>query len=86
VLVSDLLNGKNYGTWKKSIEIALIAKNKLGFVFSTCSKPNDTSPLLSQWDICDKMMISWLLHAVEKRILDNILFSSSSRQIWLDLE
>jgi len=44
VLMSDLLNGKNYGTWKKSIEIALIAKNKLGFVLRDCSKPDATSP------------------------------------------
>jgi len=58
VLVSDLLNGKNYGTWKKSIEKALIAKNKLGFVLGTCSNPDDTSPLLSQWDRGDKMVIS----------------------------
>jgi len=32
------------------------------------------------------MVISWILHAVEKRISDSILFSNSSRQIWLDLE
>ena len=86
ILVSELLNGKNYGTWKKYVEIALISKNKLGFVLSTCPRPDATSPLLGRWDRCDKMVISWLLHAVEKRIADNILFSSSSRQIWLDLE
>ena len=86
ILMSDLLNGKNYGTWIKSIEIALIAKNKLGFVLGTCTKPDASSPLFGQWDKCDKMVISWLLHAVEKRISDSILFSSSSRQIWLDLE
>ena len=47
VLISDLLNGRNYGTWKKSIEIALIVKNKIGFVLGICSKPDATSPLLS---------------------------------------
>ena len=36
--------------------------------------------------LVDKMVILWLLHTVEKRISDKILFSSSSRQIWLDLE
>jgi len=68
------------------MEIALIGKNKLGFVLGTCSKPDASSPLLNQWNRCDKMVISWLLHAVEKRISDNILFSSSSRQIWADRE
>ena len=86
ILVNELLNGKNYGTWKKSMEIALIAKNKLGFVLGTCGQPGSTSPLFSQWDRCDKMVISWLLHAVEKSISNSILFSNSSRQIWIDLE
>jgi len=86
ILVNDLLNGKNYGTWKKFMEIALIAKkNKLGFVLDTCSKPDATSSLLKQWNRCDKMVICWLLHAVEKRISDSILFSSFLRQIWVDL-
>jgi len=79
--VNDLLNGKNYRTWKKSIEIALITKNKLGFVLRTCSQPGLRSPLFPQWDRCDKMIDSWLLHAMEKNISDSILFSNSSRKI-----
>jgi len=86
ILVNELLNGRNYGTWKKSMKIALIAKNKLGFVLGTTSEPAANSPLQSQWNRCDKMVISWILHAVEKKISDSILFSVSSRQIWLDLE
>jgi len=86
ILVSEPLNGKNYGTWKKSVEIALIAKNKLDFVLGSCPRPEAPSPLLHQWDRCDKMVISWFLHAVDKRISDSILFSNSSGQIWLDLE
>ena len=58
ILVNELLNGKNYGTWKKSMEIALIAKNKLGFVLGTCGQLGSISPLFSQWDRCDKMVIS----------------------------
>jgi len=67
------------------MEIALIAKNKLGFVLGTTTRP-DAEPLQNQWNHCDKMVISWILHAVEKKISDNILFSNSSKQIWLDLE
>jgi len=85
-LGNELLNGRNYGTWKKSMEIALIAKNKLGFVHGTTPEPAANSPLRSQWNRCDKMVISWILHVAKKKISDNILFSISSRQIWLDLE
>jgi len=32
VLVSDLLDGRNYGYLKRAVEVALIGKNKLRFV------------------------------------------------------
>jgi len=85
-LVNELLNGRNYGTWKKFMEMALIAKNKVGFVLGTTTEPAADSPLQSQWNRCDKMVISWILHAVKKKVSGSILFSTSSRQIWLELE
>ena len=41
VFVSPLLIGDNYGTWVRAMTIALRAKNKLGFVDGTISKPHD---------------------------------------------
>jgi len=61
VLVSKLLNGENYGHWRQAMEIALISKNKLGFVLGTCTKPAPDSlmtVLADHWDRCDKMVIS----------------------------
>ena len=61
VLVSELLNGKSYGHWRKAMEITLTSKNKLGFVLGICSKPSPNSPtasLADLWDKCDKMVIS----------------------------
>jgi len=89
VLISELLNGGNYGHWRKSMEIALISKNKLGFVLGTCTKPGPSSPLASladQWDRCDKMVISWLINAVAKDIGQSILFSATARDAWVQLE
>jgi len=50
VLISELLNGGNYGHWRKSMEIALISNNKLGFVFGTCNKPGPASPMAALAD------------------------------------
>jgi len=86
VLVSELMNGENYGLWKKAMEVALIAKNKLGFVLGTCPRPAATSPLINQWDRCDKMVISWIINAVIKDIGQSLLFSSSARDVWVQLE
>lgn len=39
LLVSHKLHGiENYSVWSRSMRIALLAKNKLGFVEGTCSK------------------------------------------------
>ena len=67
ILVSDLLNGDNYNHWKKAMEIALVAKNKLGFVLGHCAKPSIAN-LLAHWERCDKMVLSWIMNAVVKDI------------------
>jgi len=85
-LVSNLLDVQNYGHWRKTIEIALIAKNKIGFVRGTYKKPNLDSPLANQWERRDKMIISWLINSVIKTISDSVLFSNSSAHIWKQLE
>jgi len=84
-LSSEPLGGPNYGQWKRSYEVALVSKHKLGFVTGSCTKP-DTGPLVSQWEICNAMVISWLLHSIKKDIATSVLFCSTAKQIWEELE
>ena len=85
ILVSDLLNGDNYNHWKKAMEIALVAKNKLGFVLGYCAKPTSAN-LLAHWERCDKIVLSWIMNAVVKDIAQSILFSATARDVWVQLE
>ncbi|XP_022893723.1 uncharacterized protein LOC111408153 [Olea europaea var. sylvestris] len=49
-LVSDLLTTNNYETWSRSMQRALRAKNKLGFINGKISKPlNPTDDLFEAW-------------------------------------
>ncbi|KAF7127776.1 hypothetical protein RHSIM_Rhsim11G0076400 [Rhododendron simsii] len=41
VLVSPPLNGDNYGSWLRTITMALRAKNKVGFVDGSIEKPGE---------------------------------------------
>ena len=84
-LSSEPLIGTNYGQWKRSCEVSLVSKNKLGFVDGSCSKPA-TGPLISQWERCNAMVISWLLHSIRKDIATSVLFYSTAKQIWEELE
>jgi len=86
ILISELMNGENYAHWRKAMEVALITKNKLRFVLGICARPLATSPVVGQWDRCDKIVISWLLNAVVKDIGQSLLFSFTARDVWLQLE
>jgi hypothetical protein len=41
VLVSKPLNGDNYSTWKRAMNLALNSKNKLGFVNDSIKAPSE---------------------------------------------
>ena len=85
VLVSNILDGRNYGHWKRAM--ALIGKNKLQFVYGTIARPDSTVPnKQAQWDRCDNMVLAWIMHAVIKNISDSIMFSATSHDAWMELE
>jgi len=84
-LTNEPLNGINFGQWKRSCEVALSAKNKLSFVNGAYEKPGNDSPLLPLWERCNSMVISWLLHSIEKDIAASIIYTPTAAQIWKDL-
>ena len=43
ILSTSLLNDLSYSPWRRSVEISLLAKNKLGFVTRSCLRPTSTS-------------------------------------------
>lgn len=65
ILSTQKLNGKNYGQWMRSAEFSL---NTLEFVRGTCARPKDDPAKEAQWDRCDSMVISWILHSLEPEI------------------
>ncbi|KAF7149087.1 hypothetical protein RHSIM_Rhsim03G0156500 [Rhododendron simsii] len=87
VLVSKRLNGDNYGMWYRSMIIALIAKNKIGFVDGTIEPPfASKKPMdFALWVRCDKMVLSWLLNSVEPDLADGVVYAETSREVWEDL-
>ncbi|XP_074374673.1 uncharacterized protein LOC141715088 [Apium graveolens] len=86
VLISKKLSGtNNYGLWKRSMTMALSAKNKLGLVTGTCLKPDDDFPLRSQWDRVNDMVIIWILNIVSEEISNGMDFVTTAQEIWEEL-
>jgi len=84
-LSSEPLTGNNYIQWKRYCEVSLCAKNKMPFVNGDFEKPAADSPLFPLWERCNSMVISWLLHSVDKDIAASILYIPTVAQIWKDL-
>ncbi|KAK9751071.1 hypothetical protein RND81_02G239600 [Saponaria officinalis] len=85
-LVSHVFEGTGYGNWKRSMYIALSAKNKLGFIDGTQTQPSSNSATAKQWQRCNDMVFSWLLNALSSQIADSVLYCTSAHALWVELE
>ncbi|KAK9743216.1 hypothetical protein RND81_03G225200 [Saponaria officinalis] len=85
-LVSHTFDGNGFGAWKRGMLIALSAKNKLGFVDGTITKPASTASTLKAWQRNNDMVFSWMLNALSDDIANSILYSASAKEAWDELE
>ncbi|CAL8173716.1 unnamed protein product [Prunus armeniaca] len=87
VLVSKKLNGDNYTSWARGIQISLSAKNKLGFITGDIKEPSSSNDPddHAAWRRCHDMILSWILHSLEPDLQEFVLFSVSAKDVWDDL-
>ncbi|XP_010533779.1 PREDICTED: uncharacterized protein LOC104809469 [Tarenaya hassleriana] len=87
ILVSDKLVGEsNYNVWSRAVTKALLAKNKLGFVLGTVSKPADAHVDSGSWDRCNALVLTWLTNAVSPEIASLIVYLDDAAKVWKNLE
>lgn len=84
-LISLKLDGSNYDDWNAAMKIALDAKNKIGFVDGTLTRPDTSDPTFRLWSRCNSMVKSWLLNSVSPQIYRSILRLNDAADIWRDL-
>ena len=61
MVIEKLQGSANYRSWKRSMEIALSSKRKLGLVNGTLTKDVSDAVKSEAWDTCNNMIISWIL-------------------------
>ncbi|GAV81515.1 UBN2_3 domain-containing protein [Cephalotus follicularis] len=66
--------------------IALIAKNKVGFIDGCCKKPSTNSPLFHQWERCNAIVLSWIMNTVSKELFTRIVYARDAENMWEDLK
>lgn len=84
-LVNECFDGSGFSNWKRSMIIALSARNKLGFVDGSIPKPDPQSSSFKSWSRCNDMVISWILGALSKSIGRSVIYCNSAHQMWKEL-
>ena len=86
ILISKKLTGSdNYSFWKRSMVIALNAKNKMKLVTGDYPEPTADSPLRALWERNNDMLISWILNTVTEQIGNKLNFINSVSKLWVEL-
>ncbi|XP_071689698.1 uncharacterized protein [Rutidosis leptorrhynchoides] len=87
ILISKKLTGSdNYSSWRRSIMIALNAKNKLKIVTGEITEPAAKSNIKSHWDRTNDMIISWILNTISDQIGNSLSFINSASALWKELQ
>lgn len=84
IVVSKLQGAGDYRAWKRSFEIQLSAKRKMGFIDGSVSR--NTTDATTQWDTCNNMVISWIHNNISDNIKSSVLFINTAGDIWKQLE
>ncbi|XP_071699604.1 uncharacterized protein [Rutidosis leptorrhynchoides] len=86
ILISKkLIGSENYSSWKRSMMIALNAKNKLKIVTKEYREPAIGTDLRSLWERNNDMIISWILNTVSEEIGNSLNFINSASSLWDEL-
>ncbi|KAJ9135293.1 hypothetical protein P3X46_032496 [Hevea brasiliensis] len=81
ILILDLIS-TNFPSWKKSFLLAIVIRNKQGFLDGAVIKPSLEDPLYLSWIHCNNLIVAWLLKLVSHPIASTIFYMENAKQIW----
>nr|GMD47373.1 uncharacterized protein LOC109179345 [Ipomoea batatas] len=86
ILVSAVLDGRNYHPWARAMEMALLSKNKLGFVDGTVAMPDVNDIRFPYWRRCNTMVSAWITRSLWSEIAQTVLCAGTAERIWNTLK
>lgn len=85
VIIFKLLGTENFRIWRSSMVRALKARNKLGFVDGTVSKPVKDPVKESKWERANAITCSWILGSISENLYANHACLESAYDLWNEL-
>ena len=86
-IVSVKLTGpENYKIWSIAMTFALRNHNKIGFIDGTCKKNLSNASLANQWDMCDSVVLTWILNSLSPELFAGAIYSKTAFEMWNELK
>ncbi|WVZ16755.1 hypothetical protein V8G54_009737 [Vigna mungo] len=85
VSITPVLIENNYHSWSHSFRMALISKNKMGFLMRSILVPSPKDISYHSWEHCNTLIMSWLLNSLSSSIAQSVIFFDRAIDIWVDL-
>ena len=82
VLVSPFLSDLNYHSWVCAMRMALLSKNKFGFINGSIVAPPRTNPTFLAWERCNTMVLSWIMCSLDSTIAQSIQWIDRAFNVW----
>lgn len=79
------LKGDNYEEWARSMQNALRAKKKLGFIEGNLTKPDDESSEIENWWMVNSMLAAWILNTIEQTLHSTVTYTKTVKDLWDDI-
>lgn len=85
LVVTPKFNGTNYLAWSRSMQRALGAKCKLGFINGEILVPDADDLNRTAWERCNHLVQSWILNSLSESIVQTVVFCDFASEVWQDL-
>lgn len=86
ILVTPPLDGTNYYRWRRSMQRALLSKNKLKFVDGSISAPSFADAKCVSWIRCNAMVVSWIIRTLSSSIAKSVVHTINAADLWNELK
>lgn len=81
----QLTEWDNYLVWSREMLVALLAKNKLGFINGSCKWEELDPSMHHLWDKCNAFVFTWIMNVISREFLTTIIYSTSAYLVCKDL-
>ena len=82
LITSVLLTNENYSEWSTELRNSLQAKQNIGFIDRTISKPADNSPDLPRWLAANSMIVGWIRTSIDPKVRSTVTHAPDAHKLW----